>query len=161
VLLYRRAGRVTAKNGGFRPGQFWGFLVAKLAAGPEEPQRPQRFRAEAASAMTRSKSDDTLGHPEVDGFTGVAQTASNQDFHSQFWASSRIPSRPGEFQVPPLKSTAGPAPCVVSADLGLPGRAARVSGRVSGILSGVNNTQPGAALVAPLGLTMWRGPQAS
>ena len=49
--------------------------------------------------------------------------------------------------------------CTVTVDLGLPRRP--VSGRVAGVLNGLNNSQPPTPSIAPLGLTMWRGPQAS
>jgi hypothetical protein len=40
-------------------------------------------------------------------------------------------------------------------------RATPVSGRVAGLLNGLNETQPAAASILPLGMSMWRGPQAT
>ncbi len=36
-----------------------------------------------------------------------------------------------------------------------------VSGRVAGLLNGLNETQPSATSITPLGMSMWRGPKAS
>ena len=36
-----------------------------------------------------------------------------------------------------------------------------ISGRVTGVLNGLNNTLPASSTIAPLGLSMWRGPIAS
>ena len=58
----------------------------------------------------------------------------------------------------------GPTPataCTLSVDLGSAHDRRPITGRVAGLLNGVNLTQPGDALIAPLGLTMWRGPPAS
>ena len=40
-------------------------------------------------------------------------------------------------------------------------RATPVSGRVAGLLSGMNETQPAAASITRVGVSMWRGPKAS
>jgi len=57
--------------------------------------------------------------------------------------------------------TAAPA-CSVAVDVAPAARRAEpLGGRVAGILSGLNLSQPAAATIAPLGLSMWRGPTAS
>ena len=40
-------------------------------------------------------------------------------------------------------------------------RATPVSGRVAGLLSGMNETQPAATSITRVGVSMWRGPKAS
>ena len=47
--------------------------------------------------------------------------------------------------------------CNISVDLS--DTAELVSGNVSGILNGINNSQPDSTLVRQIGLSMWRGPR--
>jgi hypothetical protein len=83
-LLYGRAGRLTAGNGGFRRGQR-----------PEQDASLQRAAAVALVAQGCREGTRHRGGPDF----GSSLTASDRDSQSNCWVNWKIMGQPCEFQV--------------------------------------------------------------
>jgi len=114
---------------------------------------PQRWRLRCALGLFMSSVVAKAPQPPDNSAGSVALSKPPDN-----WAGSVALSKPPRTSAGPAIAPP-PAGCIVT--VGLSPRPRVVTGRAAGILNGLNLTAPAATIVAPLRLSMWRGPMAS